>query len=215
MEIHIRKQRKAGRMEINRDITLSMRGLAILSISLHNFIHKAIWGYAQQNELKFDVDNTWTFFEHISKDCSFFTIIAESISFVGWFGVPVFVFLSGYGLMMKYKDKSMLLDRGQKFAYIKHNYTKLLLLTLPAAVFFVIPFLISGYWSRVAEMLFSLTFLNSLFSGIIIDLHYITPSFWYFSLAFQLYIVFLIIRKASRLNLWFWGGGISTHSNVN
>ena len=195
-------------MKISKDVSLSMRGMAILSICLHNFIHQDKYGFARENEMEFHLDRTRIFFEHIFEDSSLVTVFADIISFIGWTGVPVFVFLSGYGLMMKYKSQYNVWGKGQRKKYIYHSYLKLLLLLLPAAVFFILFRIGIGDIKRVFEILFSMTFLNSLFSGITVKLHYAAPPFWYFSLTFQLYLIFLLVTKVKNVKSLITLGGI-------
>ena len=185
--------------------------MAIMSIMLHNFIHLDKFGFARENEMEYHLSRTQVFFDHIINANSILSVMGDIISFVGWFGVPVFVFFSGYGLATKYGDKFA--SNFDKKDYLKHSYLKLLLLILPAAIFFILFRAAIGDWQRIVEILFSFTFLNSLFSGIIIKLHYAAPPFWYFSLTFQLYIIWLLLRNLSNRRLVIVGGGISFVSN--
>ena len=199
-------------MKINRDQALIMRGMAIMSIMLHNFIHLDKFGYARENEMEYHWHRTQLFFEHVLSTNSILSVLGDVVSFIGWFGVPVFVFFSGYGLSIKYGTQESYTGVSKKL-YLKHSYVKLFLLIIPSAIFFVLFRISIGDWQRVAEILFSFTFLNSLFSGIVIKLHYAAPPFWYFSLTFQLYIIWLLLRNISNRRLIIMGGGISCVSN--
>ena len=53
-------------------------------------------------------------------------LFGELFSFLGWIGVPVFVFLTGYGLASKYPCKADI----DAYKYLKFNYLKLFLLLL-------------------------------------------------------------------------------------
>jgi len=88
-------------MEKNRSIltkenSLILRGMAILVIMYHNFLHMEVFGFCQENEMSFVQDKADIFFKCVSTPSP--TIVFELISFLGWIGVPVFVFLTGYGL---------------------------------------------------------------------------------------------------------------------
>lgn len=181
-------------MNITREQATIMRALAIMFIALHNFFHLESFGLAQENETLFDLERTNCFFSQLVAGEP---IIGVFFSFVGWCGVPVFVFFSGYGLSRKYIGK----ENVNTFQFLKHSYLKLLYLILPAALFFIPYYAIFGSWTRVLECLFSLTFLTTLVPG----LSSIAPPFWYFSLTFQLYIVFyfLFYIKNRRLLILF------------
>ncbi len=72
-----------------------LRGVAILFIMLHNFIHLSGFGFSSENEMSFSADNAASFFSAIYSGTH---IIYEFFSHLGWIGVPVFVFLTGYGV---------------------------------------------------------------------------------------------------------------------
>ena len=78
-----------------------MRGIAILAIVLHNFAH---WlrPMVKENEYAFaqhNADRLMTELLHPSA-----VLPAHLLSFFGHYGVPVFIFLSAYGLVMKYES---------------------------------------------------------------------------------------------------------------
>ncbi len=73
--------------------TLFFKGIAILCILLHNFFHW-VEPVTYQNEMSFTANSVYCFMEEFSA--------AETVngffSFFGFYGVYVFIFLSGYGL---------------------------------------------------------------------------------------------------------------------
>lgn len=176
-----------------------MRGWAILFIALHNFLHLPEFGFAQENETRFCTEGINIFLQNLSvlswggiTYCE--TVIYNIFSFIGWVGVPVFVFLSGYGLTVKYKNRSQII--GVK-KYITHSYLKLLYLILPA-VMLVIPYqFFSVSFVRAIKSVFSLTFLNTIIPAGLLNfsLPSSLPTFWYLSLTFQLYLIFLLLVK--------------------
>ena len=162
-----------------------MKGWAIMFIALHNFFHLEEFGLAQENETLFSIERTKIFFQNIFSIDQ--PLLGNLFSFIGWCGVPVFVFLSGYGLSKKYSTEKKI----NSISYLKHSYLKLLLLILPAAIFFLIYRALFVSWSSVALGGISLTFLNTLVPGF----GSIAPPFWYFSLTFQLYILYLLLFR--------------------
>lgn len=83
----------------------ALRGIAILGIMLHNYCH---WlGFAvKENEYTFSAGNAVQFWYKLT---SFdHDILIHFFSFLGHYGVPVFLFVSGYGLVMKYENLSLI-----------------------------------------------------------------------------------------------------------
>ena len=83
-------------MSNSRYISSLIKGYAIIFIALHNFLHMSYMGFVQENEMRFDISKSRLFFEHLLNPS--WTIVGDLFSFIGWIGVPVFVFLSGFGL---------------------------------------------------------------------------------------------------------------------
>lgn len=162
-----------------------MRGWAIMFIALHNFFHLEEFGLAQENETLFSLERTSIFFQNLFS-CDQ-PLIGNLFSFIGWCGVPVFVFFSGYGLSKKYGKENKI----EIVAYLKHSYLKLFCLILPAAIFFLVYRAFFVSLGSVALGCVSLTFLNTLVPG----LGSIAPPFWYFSLTFQLYILYILLFR--------------------
>ena len=113
-------------------------------------------------------------------------IIPEVVSFLGWTGVTVFVFFTGYGLMTKYPVVS------NKIQFIKRNYIKLFWLLLPGLLFFFVVDLLQGNSGHFFRRLSYLTMLQNLdYPHLKVD----PGVYWYFSLTFQLYLFYAIFNK--------------------
>lgn len=85
---------------LTRDECSALRGLAIIGIVLHNFCH---WlrPIVKENEYQFfqrNVDRLNYVIEHPD-----WLLPAHLLSFFGHYGVPIFLFLSAYGLSKKYE----------------------------------------------------------------------------------------------------------------
>ena len=174
-------------MEISRNLSLIMKGYAILFIVLHNFLHLQEFGLVQENEMRFDICRTYEMFNQILNPS--LSLFGHMLSFIGWTGVPLFVFLSGYGLCKKY------LNSGGVNQYIKHSYLKLFFLMLPGAVVFISYYLLNGEWKIVFVKLLAMTMLNNLVPPFITTLGSVAPPYWYFGMTLQLYILFLVVKK--------------------
>lgn len=178
-------------MEISKETSTIMKGYAIAMIALHNFLHLERFGFAPQNENSFSLERTNLFFGHI-RDFSF-SSIGDFFSFIGWIGVPVFVFMSGYGLEKKYSGKGKI-----RFApYLKHSWTKLFLLMLPGVLTFIAYAMIVGKWKWALSSVFSLTLLNNFVCNII---PFNPGVYWYFGLTFQFYVVYYFLHNLPNEN---------------
>ncbi len=112
----------------------ALRGLAIIGIFLHNYCH---WlrPVVKENEYQYfqrNVDKLYQVLQGSWNELFFFHIL----SFFGHYGVPVFLFLSAYGLTMKYEKQqttvptSMLQTQPSLpvFGFIKYHWVKVGLL---------------------------------------------------------------------------------------
>lgn len=86
---------------INKKDTFFYKGLAILMIVLHNFMH--VFPSPRQNEFDYDRVHFDNFLYILTNKPE--NILQAGFSYFGHFGVQVFIFLSAYGLTKKYFDK--------------------------------------------------------------------------------------------------------------
>lgn len=84
--------------------TLNLKCFAIISIILHNLLHN-IKKFPSQNEFNFSIEKFSSFVEIIINDHS--DIYRSVLSYFGHYGVPIFVFLSAYGLTRKYQGDNL------------------------------------------------------------------------------------------------------------
>ncbi len=92
---------------LSKESSLVLRGLAILCIMFHNFLHLEIFGFCKENEMSFIEERAEAFFNAFSDDV--IMSVFQIVSFLGWIGVPVFVFLTGYGLATKYPPQYVII----------------------------------------------------------------------------------------------------------
>lgn len=183
---------------ISRDEGYIMRGMAIMSIMLHNFCHW-IQGVTQENEFFFLYANLN--FLTTPKNTTEWAF--DILSFLGWYGVPIFMFLTGYGLVMKYERDNVPLYLGN---FMKRNFLKLFFLMIPGVIALIIITIskelphgrLGFYW--IMNYLFQLTMLPD----IIFPWRQPNPGvFWYFGLTMEFYLIyaFLIYGKP---RWWMW-----------
>ena len=82
-------------MSITHKESLSLRGLAISIIVLHNIVHIAQNIFCNEGFYTQEYTN-----DMLVNICTM--PYSYIISFWGWLGVPLFIFLSGYGLQKKW-----------------------------------------------------------------------------------------------------------------
>lgn len=176
---------------LSRENSTVLRGVAILAIMLHNFLHISDFGFSVENEMSFSKDLSQAFYSTLfSGNCNY---VAELFSFLGWTGVPVFVFLTGYGLMKKYAEIP------NRWQFVKRNYLKLFWLLLPGLLVFLFFDVLKGSYLSMIRRLTYLTMLQNLDYP---DLSVNPGVYWYFSLTFQLYLFFVLARKWMNSALW-------------
>ena len=180
---------------------MAMRGIAILAIMLHNYCHY-VKGIVKENEYQFlerHCDQLWAV---MTSPDEFLPM--HLLSFFGHYGVPVFLFLSGYGLVMKY-ESSPVPTVGQRSAvrsawdFILYHYLKLLrMLIVGFTLFLMVDAVTPGrfpfHWDHVIAQL--LMYINVLPEPDKI----IWPGiYWFFGLMMELYVVYrlLLYRRRS------------------
>ena len=169
-----------------------MKGIAILGIMLHNYSH---WlkGIIRENEytwLQWKCDKLWEVIQQPDAN-----LPLHLVSFFGHYGVPVFLFLSGFGLVKKYEQGS-LPDVGI-WRFIRYNYLKLFRIFIVGFVLFTLldaftPAMHRYTWLEVVGML-------GMFANFFEHPSQVVwpGPYWYFSVTLQLYILY-------RLLLYHW-----------
>ena len=87
-----------GNNILTKENSLILRGLEIVAIMMHNFLHNPKLGFSQENEMSFVKSNVEHFFGVVANGQN---EIYEVLSFLGWTGVTVFIFLTGYGVFQR------------------------------------------------------------------------------------------------------------------
>lgn len=180
-------------IELNRQDCNVLKGLAIICIFLHNYCH-LLPNAPRENEYYWTIDNTYVFLTNITSNTftSFF-------SFLGHYGVAIFVFLSGYGLVRKYGN----LKTSAINDYVVNHYSKLFKLMFPGFVsYYAIYWLLYddfdgiNLFRIVSQILLVNNFIPTHISPII------PGPFWYFGLSMQFYLIFLFLCKTSLFKQW-------------
>lgn len=87
-------------MTLSRNDTAFLKGIAILMIAVHNFCH---WlpRCVPENEYTFDAGRIGQYLVYVAQGGPH--LVLNFFSHYGHYGVPLFLFLSGYGLVKKYE----------------------------------------------------------------------------------------------------------------
>ena len=201
---------------LTRTECTAMRGIAILGIMLHNYCH-FVKGVAKESEYQFLEGRNDYFWQMLSHPDEWLPL--HLLSYFGHYGVPVFLFLSGFGLVKKYEKTPPDLPEGEEglpgspsirhsppleglgevCRFLRYNYLKLLRLLVVGLVLFlmvdaVTPARFTYRWDNVIAQL--LMYINVLPEPDKI----IWPGiYWFFGLMMELYIVYrlLLYRKSS------------------
>lgn len=187
-------------LNLTRDEASCLKGYAILCIVLHNLLHW-VKPLVKENEFYYNYNyRSYWMWNHITEGHP--NLIGDILSFFGWYGVPVFIFLSGYGITKKYESARRTTAECSWAGFTGYNFKKLWLLMAPA---FVVYLLLSifvfdksfAFSTLLAQFTMTINFMcspNSIDPGV----------YWYFGLTMQLYLAYrlFLFRKAGGM---FWG----------
>ena len=177
-----------------------LRGIAILGIFLHNYCHwlKPI---VKENEYQYFQKNADWFLQVLtSPDMN---LPLHLLSFFGHYGVPVFLFLSAYGLEMKYgahqhptiaaQEASANAQHTTPITFLKQHYLKLFKMMIVGFVAFTL----TDYVTRGPH---HYTFLDivamlGMFNNLLPNPDKIIwpGPYWFFGLMLQLYAVYRLL----------------------
>lgn len=150
-------------------------------IVFHNFLHLTI--SLGENELVLDpqrIFKAWSIF--IDSPQSLLTVL---FSYLGHYGVQLFVFISGYGLAKQYASKKTVSYKNYLVPKLLKIYSLLIFsIIIVCLILLWVNYPLSWIKSFVVSSL--LMFNNLSYDRIF----YFVGAWWYFSLAIQLYIIF-------------------------
>lgn len=179
----------------SRQDTAIIKGFAILCICLHNILHW-IQPITGENEFSFSRSCVDNFFDSIVESpAEFFNIL---FTFLGHYGVQIFIFISGFGLTI-----SMMKRHKSWYDFVIDRLNKIYPLLLTALIFYNLFFvlmygkLFNHYEFR--DMIYKLLLVHTLIPGQGLSLN---GPWWFFALIFQLYLIFpLLFYLMKRYNV--------------
>ena len=209
MRINLYNDREAtengGESLLTRAECNALRGIAILGIFLHNFCH---WlnPVVKENEYQYFQHNVYWFAQCAARVNELFP--AHVISFFGHYGVPVFLFLSAYGLEMKYGNGQGKAPDGRRVvvsSFVRYHYLKLFKMMIVGFICFtVVDAMTAGSWHyNVAQIVGQLLMINNFYDQP--DRNIWPGPFWFFGLMLQLYVVYRLLLYRRH---WGWTVGL-------
>lgn len=175
----------------------ALRGLAIIGIFLHNYCHW-LGPVVKENEYTFSQHNVdWLTAVMATPDG---LLPAHLVSFFGHYGVPVFLFLSAYGLELKYGRTLY----APTFRFVAYHWKKLFSMMIVGFVSFtIVDAMTPGRWHyTLTQVVAQLAMVNNLLPD---PDHNIWPGpFWFFGLMLQLYAVYRLLLYKRH---WAWTVG--------
>lgn len=175
----------------------ALRGLAIIGIFLHNYCHW-LGPVVKENEYTFSQHNVDGLTAVMASPDGL--LPAHLVSFFGHYGVPVFLFLSAYGLELKY-GRSLY---APAFRFVAYHWKKLFSMMIVGFVSFtIVDAMTPGRWHyTLTQVVAQLAMVNNLLPD---PDHNIWPGpFWFFGLMLQLYAVYRLLLYKRH---WAWTAG--------
>lgn len=176
---------------ISKSESTFLKGIGIILIVLHNFFHSIppVFG---ENQFEFSFDTVLLFWDTLSAHPA--GIGSTLLAFFGHYGVQLFIFLSGYGLMRMYGDRDFSY-RG----FITRRLIKLYpVFTIALILLLFYQFILLGVPFAVKTLgLFAIryTLLANIIPGKAFTL---CGPHWFYSMIVQLYLLFPLLLKAHR-----------------
>lgn len=175
-----------------------IRGIAILGIVLHNFTHWLRFA-VKENEYTFTQGKADRLYELLNSPDG--DLITHLLSFFGHYGVPLFLFLSAYGLVMKYEKATVSPVAAQPtpgvWHFTRYHFLKLFKMMVVGFVLFTLVDAVTyePHHYRLLDIVAQLGLFNNLLEH---PNNVIWPGpYWFFGLMLQLYILYrlLFFRK--------------------
>ena len=187
---------------LTRNECNALRGLAIIGIFLHNYCHW-LGPIVKENEYQYfqkNVDALNVALSHPDQN-----LLMHLLSFFGHYGVPIFLFLSAYGLVVKYERKPDVTVTSHsstsviKFKllliwdFIRYHYLKLFKMMIVGFVAFTMVDAITPgrFHYQFMDVIAQLFMYNNILPN---PDKIIWPGpYWFFGLMLQLYIVYRLL----------------------
>lgn len=173
---------------LTRTECTAMKGIAILGIMLHNYCH---WlkGITRENEYTWSQWKNDQLWAAISQPDELLPM--HLVSYFGHYGVPVFLFLSGFGMVLKYEKESA--HEVNCWRFVRYNYLKLFRIFIVGFVLFTMfDAFTPGIHRYQAHEVIAMIGMFANFLEHPSQVVWPGP-YWYFSVTLQLYIIYRLV----------------------
>ena len=184
---------------LNANQCNSLRGIAIIGIFLHNFCHWLKPGIILENEYNFNFNFSRQMWDYLTQGGIDMYLPIQFFSFFGHYGVPIFLFLSGYGLVMKYENENS--EKSGAAQFIKYQWLKLFRLMLLGLFVTLFTHGVYGSFNKyynftniIAQLLLVINVMPNPAGNIV------PGPYWFFGLMLQVYILYRLIIYPSHNN---------------
>lgn len=178
-----------------------LRGIAILGIFLHNFCHWLHGGF-HENEYNFFTGHGMRAWDYFTSGIDAFAPI-QFFSFFGHYGVPLFLFLSGFGLVMKYEREGS--KRVGVLPFLGYQWLKLFRLMVLGFILCVLVYLYCGSSPHPLNETFAQLLMISNFLFESPGSAIVPGPYWFFGLMVEVYVIYrLLIYTTSDKKHWRW-----------
>ncbi len=166
-----------------------IKGVAILLILFHNFFHWVPPIDSTENEFYFKTEHIYIFLQaFVDSPWEFINIL---FSYLGHFGVQIFIFISGYGLAKSFQGKEKAWGR-----FMVDRLKKIYPLLIIGLVVYILSKITMTYQIPTKEeylsMVYKLLFIHVFIPGETMSL---CGPWWFFGFIIQLYIFFPLLYK--------------------
>ena len=172
-----------------KDQTSIIKGIGILLILFHNFFHWIMPMDSMENEFHLSSNYVREFLNSFADSPGEFINIL--FSFLGHYGVEIFIFISGYGLAKSFMHKEKSWGR-----FMCDRLKKLYPMLLIGIVFYFFSRISMNYAllsnDELKSILYKLLFIHIFIPG---ETMTINGPWWFFGLIVQLYIFFPLLYK--------------------
>ncbi|MDF1642861.1 MAG: acyltransferase [Pseudomonadales bacterium] len=178
---------------LDKNDTNLYKGIAILMIATHNFMH--LFPAPKENEFEFNPNRFFDLLYLVINESE--NILRVFLSFFGHFGVQIFIFLSAYGFTKKYLNR-----QPNYWLFIWKRIFKI----YPAFILGILAWAIAAGWVNgnhgilgpikiiywdIGDLLLKLSLTSNFISGKSLS---IVGPWWFIPFIFQFYFIFPLLR---------------------
>jgi len=175
----------------------ALRGIAIIAIFLHNFCHWLVPSAIWENEYNFNLPFSRKMWHYLTDGGIDIYLPIQLFSFFGHYGVAIFLFLSGFGLVMKYERSNS--PNATTLSFLIFHWQKLfrlMFLGLIVSLFIHTAYNILYHDNGFVHFIAELLFVNNVLPNP--DFNTIPGPYWFFGLIMEVYVIYRLVVYPTR-----------------